>query len=260
VTGQDYKLQILFNNDIYESESVTMPPIPSIINFYTEQVENIEYQSDAYGVPFPFKVIGRELYLDAPITPSLTYYRFGMRSVLEYYYQPPMLGPPPPPELPPVYGWLSLYYKDNYNIAGPKKFSQAGLIEKHPLILLPYSTALLIKPDSVFRGWIFILDQYGTTKGSYDYHEMLNSQFSAGGSLLDPIQTQVYGNIRCKTDPSKVIFGYFDLNSYRQHRYYLYFMDPNPGGIITMREITSYPYIPDNGQIAGYNPPGWWEL
>lgn len=259
VIGQDYKLQILLINDVYESESVTMPPVPSITRFYTEQVENMEYHSGANGAPVASKVTGRELYIDAPVSSALSYYRFGMRSVLEWYYQPPPV-PPPPPDVPPVFGWQSLYFKDNYNIAGPKQFSHTGLIEKHPLILLPYSTALFIKPNSVFRGWIFILDQYGTSQGSYDHHEMLNSQFSAGGSLLDPVQTQVIGNITCKTDPSKKIYGYFDLNSYRQYRYYLYFTDPKPGGIITLREIASYPYIPDNGQKIGYPPPGWWEL
>ena len=257
LTGQEYKLQILLNKDIFESESVMMPPVPSIINFYTERVEKTEYQTDAYGVPYPVKVIGRELYLDAPVTQLLSYYRFDMRSVLEWYYQPPMMGPPPP-FIPPIYGWLSIYYKENYKIAGPKKFSQSDKIEKQPLVLLPYNTSLLIKPDSTFSGWIFILDQYGTSKGSFDYHEKLNSQFSADGTLFDPIQTQVYGNITCKTDPSKITFGYFDLNSYRQYRYYLYFTNPSSNGSITIREITRYPYISDEGKTIEY-PPGWWE-
>ena len=252
--GIKYKLQISFNNDVYESEVATMPPLPSITNFYTERIEKTEYQTDAYGVPAPFKTIGRELYIDAPISSSLSNYRFIMRSILEWYYTPPAMGPPPPT----VFGWQSIYYNDNYNIAGPKKFSQSDMIQKQPLVILPYSMALFLKPDSTFSGWIFILDQYGTSQGSYDYHEKLNNQFSANGSLFDPIQTQVYGNITCKTDPSKIIFGYFDLNSYRQYRYYLYFTNPSPGGANTTREITRYPTIPDEGITIAY-PPTWWE-
>lgn len=258
VIGDAYKLQILLKSDIYESEMVKMPPIPSITNLYTQRIEKTEYQIDAYGVPVPFKTIGRELYLDAPNTPPLSNYRFEMRSVLEWYYQPPMLAPPPPPSLPPIYGWQSLYYNENYNIAGPKKFSQTNIIKKHPLTILPYSTSLLIKPDSIFLGWIFILDQYGTTQGSFNYYEKLNSQFSASGNLFDPVETQVYGNIKCKTDPAKTVFGYFDLNSYRQYRYYLYFTDPKPNGNITIREISRYPNISDKGETIEY-PPDWWE-
>lgn len=257
VTGQDYKLRILLDKDIYESEPVIMPPLPSVTNFYSERFEKSEYQTDAYGVPYSVKVIGRELYIDAPITPALSNFRFGMRSVMQWYYQPPMLGPPPP-FVPPIYGWLSLFPKYNYNVAGPKKFSESDIIEKHPLFFLPYSTSLLIKPDSTFLGWIFILDQYGTSQGSFDYHEKLNSQFSADGTLFDPIQTQVYGNIKCITDPLKIAFGYFDLNSYRQYRYYLYFTNPSPGGSITTREITRYPYISEEGVTVEY-PPDWWE-
>jgi len=258
LSDQVYKLQIVFNNDTYESESVTMPPTPSVTKFYTERLEVTDYQTDGYGVPYATTLIGRELYLDIPVTATLSHYRFGMRSVVQWYYQPPMLAPPPPPDLPPIYGWQSLYYKDNYNIAGPKQFSQNDLIEKHPLIMLPYSTALILKPDSLFSGWIFILDQYGTSQGSYDYHEKLNSQFAANGTLFDPVQTQVVGNITCKTDPSKKVYGYFDLNSYRQYRYFLYFTDPNPNGLITLREVTRYTDIPDNGQTIKY-PPSWWE-
>ena len=256
--GQSYKLQILYNNDTYESEVVTMPPIPHLINFYTGRIEKVEYQNDGFGNPVASTVIDRELYADIPVTPNLSYYRFGMRSILEWYYTPPMTGPPSGSSPPTIFGWLSVYYNDNYNIAGPKKFSLSDLIEKHPLIRLPYGTIQFIKPDSTFAGWIFMLDQYGTSKESYDYHEKLNNQFSATGSLLDPIQTQVYGNITCKTDPSKKTYGYFDLNSYRKYRYFLYFTDPQPNGSITVRELTRYPTISDEGETA-YYPPGWWE-
>lgn len=254
VTGQDYKLQILFNNDTYESEPVTMPPLPSVTKFYTERIERTEYQNDGFGNPVPVKVIARELYLDAPNTPALSNYRFGMRSILEWYYTPPLNGP----SSPPVFGWLSVFYTKKFTLAGPKKFSQSDLIEKQPLVTLKYGTEGYILPDSTFTGWIFILDQYGTSAGSYDYHEKLNSQFSANGTLFDPIQTQVTGNISCKTNPSKKVYGYFDLNSYRQYRYYLYFTDPTPEGSVTQREITRYPYIPDEG-LTAYYPPAWWE-
>jgi len=253
--GHSYKLQILLNNEKYESEVVKMPPIPTITSFYTAHVEKKEYLTDGYGVPVAHTVLGRDLYLDAPVTAELSNYRFLTRTILEWYYMPPG-GPPPPP---PHFGWQSYYETAQFNIAGPKQFSPASKIEKHPVVFLPYDTRSLLKPDSLSLGWIIILDQYGTSKGSYEFHEKLNSQFAATGSLFDPIQTQIYGNITCTSNPTKIVLGYFDLNSYRQYRYYLYMSTPDPKNPNIPRQIFRYPYIPDSGETVTF-PPDWWEL
>ena len=106
-------------------------------------------------------------------------------------------------------------------------------------------------------GWILILNQYGISKSSYDFHDKLNKQFSAEGSLFDPVLTQVYGNIHCKSDQSKIALGYFDLNSYRQYRFYLYFGD-NKDNTVIQRRINRYPVITDTGYTRGL-PPDFWE-
>jgi len=254
VPGKNYKLRIILQNNIYESEVVTMPPVPSILSFYTGHIVTKEYLTDGYGTPVAYESTARELYVDAPITPELSNYRFITRAILEWsWYPESTFGIPPPPH----YGWESHYPKSDFNIAGPKKFSQTGIIEKHPIMSLPYNAKeLYLKPDSMFNGWIMVIDQYGTSKGSFDYHENLNSQFAATGSLFDPIQTQIYGNITCISDPSKTVFGYFDLNSYRQYRYFLYFTIPN--GTVTQRQIYKYPLISEGGDVR-YTPPDWWE-
>ena len=253
VIGQNYKLRIYFNNDTYESEVVTMPPIPSITTFYTGHVEKKVYITDGYGVPVAYNQISRELYVDAPVDGALSNYRFNTRAVLVWIYSPsPKDGPPPPP----TYGWLSLYSRSQFNIAGPKIFSQSDKIEKHPLMTMPYDASIYLKPDSFPNGWILIIDQYGTSRGSFEFHEKLNNQFSADGSLFDPIQTQIFGNITCKTDPSKITFGYFDLNSYRQYRYFLRMSHPKSE--VYVRQIFRYPFIPDQGVKKEF-PPDWWE-
>jgi len=254
VTGQNYKLQIILNNNTYESEIVKMPPLPAISRFYTGYVDNKVYTTDGYGVPVATDQIGSELYIDASVREDLSCYRFNSRAALEWIYSPPAMGPPPPP----VYGWQSVYATGDFNIAGPKQFTQSGEIVKQPLMLLPFysDTQALLKPDSIPNGWIFILDQYGTTQGSYNFHAQLNSQFNATGSLFDPIETQVYGNMTCKTDSSKIVYGYFDLNSYKQSRYYLMLF--NPKDSVYQRQLFTYPDIPNNGQKVGI-PPDWWQ-
>ena len=254
VAGRNYKLRITLNKDIYESEVVTMPPLPTMTKFYTEQVMKKIYSTDGSGVPVSSEIKGREMYVDAPITNTISYYRFNVRSILEWIYYPPAKNGPPPP---PIYGWQSNYENNEFNLAGPKKFSQIGKIEMHPLLMLAYNADYYLHSDTLIsNGWILIIDQYGTTKGSFEYHEKMNSQFAADGSLFDPIQTQVYGNIKCITDPTKIVYGYFDMNSYRQYRYYYDMV--GPGAQLTLRQLFRYPNIPDQGRTVG-TPPDWWE-
>ena len=158
-------------------------------------------------------------------------------------------------------------------------FSQAGKIEKHPLLTVSYDVYDYINEDTLFskydtlyaKGCILLLEQYGTSKESYEYREKLNSQFSAVGSLFDPIQNQVYGNIICKTNPSKVVYGYFDLNSYAQYRYF--FNLSTPPDDFPIRQVFRYPDLPDSNGIMEtqpvkgppdeipppHTPPIWWE-
>lgn len=256
-TGKKYSLRIKYDNNTYESEVVTMPPLPTILDAYSGDKVKRTYVTDAYGAPMARDTKGRDIYIDAPTTDALSYYRFSTRSIIKWIYSPPSgKGPGPPP--PSVYGWQSYYANVNFNIAGPKTFSQSDGIKRHPLTWLAYDSKYYLFSDTlVFAGWILIVDQYGTSKGSYEYHEKMNSQFAADGSLFDPIQTQIYGNITCKTDPSKIVYGYFDLNSYKQYRYFtnVYYNENDT----KLGQIFSYPNITDNGQSVGM-PPTWWNL
>jgi hypothetical protein len=255
VPGKKYMLKITINKDSYESEVVTMPPPPVISNLFTEHKELKIYRTNGYGIPYAYTILGRDIFVDLPVSKTLSYFRFDIRSVLEWSYEPAAKGGNKPPT---VFGWHSLYDRTVYNIAGPKKFnSTTNMIEKHPLLMLHYNAQDYLQADSLMsHGWILIIEQYGTSSGSYDYHQQLNSQFAADGSLFDPVQTQIAGNISCITDPSKLVFGYFDLNSYRQIRYYMNLTSPNAG--VTLRQIFRYPLIPETGHTDG-TPPGWWE-
>lgn len=252
--GKNYKLRIFIRKDIYESGVVMMPPIPTITKFYTGHKEEKIYITDGYGFPQAYNVQGREIYADAPVTNSLSHYRFDTRAILEWTWDSTVTSGPPPPTM---YGWISYYQRANFNIAGPKKFSQTEKIEKHPLLMLSYKAKDYLQSDTLIsHGWILIIDQFGTSKGSFEYHEKLNSQFSADGSLFDPVQTQIYGNITCITDHTRVVYGFFDLNSYRQYRYY--FNLASQFSPVTIRQIFRYPFIPDAGQTREGRP-NWWE-
>lgn len=254
VSGKKYLLRITYQKDIFESDPVTMPPIPNIDSLYTNHKIVKSFRTDAYGSPARIEVMGREICIDAPIKPSIAYYRFSSRAILQWVYPPPPVDFPPPT----LYGWVSFYDKSLFNIAGPKQFSVSDQVKNHHVYFLGYDASAYLDSTSLIPyGWILILDQYGISQQSYNFHEKLNKQFSAEGSLFDPVLTQVYGNIHCKTDPQKIVAGFFDLNSYRQYRYFFYF-GYNEKSSVIQRRINRYIEIPDVGSQYAF-PPDFWE-
>lgn len=252
--GRTYILRIQHKGNTYESGNTVMPPLPKLDSLYTEHKIEKRYVTNAYGVPSQIEIPGREIYVDAGVSSSLSNYRFNWRAVLQWTYSPPATSGPAPP---PYYGWISRVDRNLFNIAGPKEFSVPEKIRKHKLLLLAYDGNLYL--DSIQQyplGWIVIADIYGITKTSFSYYEKLNKQFSAEGSLFDPILTQVYGNIFCKNDPSKIVLGFFDLKSYRQYRYYMNLGYGNDKDVI-IRQIHRYPDIPDGGLVVEFQPEFW---
>ncbi len=254
VPGKKYLLRIRYEKEVFETEYVLMPPIPAIDSLYTKhKVEKI-FRTNAYGVPTLIEVPKRTVCVDARINYQLGHYRFNTRAILQWVFSPaPANGPPPPPWS----GWLSVYNRGLFNLAGPKEFSVFSKIRQHPVVSLDYNGQFYIgSSERVASGWILILDAYGITEDSYNFHENLNRQFSAEGSLFDPALTQVYGNIKCKTSPEKIVLGFFDLNSYRQYRYFLN-LGTGPDTQVIQRRLNTYPDIPDEGYEIGTRPSFW---
>src|SRR5665648_45253 len=248
VPGKKYLLRITYQQNVFESEAVVMPPVPSIDTLYTKHHIEKTYRTDSYGALVSVETPGREIYIDAPISTELKYYRFSWTAILQWVYYPPIVLDSIPPYTPPSwYGWVKKYDKGSFNLAGPKEFSVSDKVLNHPILSLAYDSQLYL--DSVPQipaGWIVILDQYGITKDSYDFHEKLNKQFSAEGSLFDPVLTQVYGNIHCTNDPSKIVLGFFDLNSYRQYRYFM-ILGSGDDKLVHQRRLNRYIDIPNSG-------------
>jgi hypothetical protein len=76
----------------------------------------------------------------------------------------------------------------------------------------------------LFRGInrrIVILRQYSLNQESYSYYKELRNQLEAEGTLFDPMPSQLKGNIRCVTDPSKKALGFFEVSSIHSESFVL---------------------------------------
>jgi hypothetical protein len=266
-TGKQYFLRIIVNNVTYESRAATMPPVPTITNVYTNKVVYTVNENSGESTPRTYQRDGREIDVDLPVTSALSYYRFTVRSLIEWTWTKDLGS-----MYPDSYGWFSYQNNEKFHLVGPKEQTEPGKIIKHPMLLIDYTPQLYFHSDLrklIAKGWILFFEQYGISKESYEFHEQLNDQFAATGSLFDPVQTQVYGNIICKSNPSEIVYGFFDLYSYQEVRYFLNL--PTPPLELTFRPIYSYPEIPFDGEIKAIvptpedphpdpiKPPAWWE-
>ena len=256
VAGKKYLLRISYQDDIYESDVVIMPPLPGIDTLYTNYKIEKAYRKDSFGKLNQIQIPSREICIDAPITSELQYYRFTYQAVLQWTYTTKAA-----PGVQPVtyYGWVWKYDNGQFNITGPKEFSVSTQVKNYPILSLAYDkNVYLYEYDQSAMGWIINIDQYGISRESYKMHEKLNQQFSAEGSLFEPILTQVYGNIHCKTDSSKIALGFFDLNSYSQYRYFIN-LGLNENSKVIQRRLNRFAYIPKDTLISVDTIPEFWE-
>ena len=252
--GREYQLKIVYQNDIFESDTVRMPSLPSIDNVYSLYKISKTYRTDSFGPPVLIETPGREIYVDAPLSQTLQYYRFDWRAVLLWAITPP---PTPFGPSPTTYGWNSLFDQNIINLAGQKRYSEADQVKKHPILSIPYDYRVYLdSKEKVENGWILIIDQYGIDQKSHDFYDELNKQLTAEGQLFDPVLTQINGNIRCTSDPSKKILGNFEVNSYRQYRYYFNLWGIDQGKVL-LRELNRYPEIPNEGTSFRIVPEFW---
>ncbi len=266
-SGKKYYLRIVVQNETYESAAVTMPPVPTVNKIYSEYLVKTVFVNTANNDPQTFDYPGREIYADIPLNSSLSHFRFKVKNLIEWSWDP---NPAANSLYPAAYGWYTYTDNQQFLLAAPKDFNQTANIDKYHLLTLSYNPFTYLFSDTlVSHGNIVMIEQYGTSKESYDFHTQLNSQFGASGSLFDPVQTQIEGNMLCTTTPSEKVYGYFDLNSFQEYRFY-YFMNPPPGKYLE-RQIFRFPVIPSSGKIFApqktkaepYPPaiqkPDWWE-
>lgn len=251
-----YKIQIKYQEDTFESDFEKVPEEPYIDSIYGKlEVKTIEVDGENNVNNFN-SAVGFQSYTDINGADS-PYYFFTSRKILQYIYYKKEEGKPDSTFI----GWDTEYPSGVYNIAGPPEKSDSNNIIKHPLFF--FESTPQLQPGHVFYGWIFILYQYGITKSAYNYYADLNKQLGSDGKLFDPMFVQARNNLKCITDPKKAIMGNFEILSAKEYRYFIidykspsdklkkipYYYDiPERGEIL---------YIPERGEILYF--PDFWE-
>ena len=114
--------------------------------------------------------------------------------------------------------WGIVLQKDLINITD--SLTSNKNIEKHIVCFLPY-----IKPEEwtengvdhlrVVTALIPKITQYRLNPETYQFYKNCNTLLAASGKIFDPIAIQVKGNIKCISDNTVEVLGFFEASSAR---------------------------------------------
>lgn len=252
--NRSYRLNIELDGEIYISEMQSVPETPHLDTVYGQREYDVSVDGTANSGDKIEKEYGIRLYTDIKYTEGTSHYRFSGRKVIQYtdYYDTVINGMPVQPR---IYIWRSIYPSGTFNIGGPPEYSTSKDIKKQPLEFFINNFYKLFPDTMVFEGWIYLIDQYGMNEDTYQYYEKLNAQLGAEGRIFDPLYNQIHGNIKCTTDPTKIVLGNFEISSHAEWRYYIMYDQLHEP--FKLKKIPYYYHIPYSGYIKMYMPDFW---
>jgi hypothetical protein len=196
--GQKYKLRIkLLDGKTIESAFQTITPSPSLAEF-------------SYSFKDAAKVENMRFPLIASIKdPKATedYYFVKRQDFRQFLLTCP--PPPAPPAPTPPCNCLcwqaplntTPYLLDDFLLSGKNLSLDLGQ--------LPYED---------FTDWVVQLDVYSISKEAHTYWKRLEDQRKLSGGIFDKIPAQIIGNLKCTSEPSQEVLGFFMVGGLTQKR------------------------------------------
>ncbi|MEY3918470.1 MAG: hypothetical protein RLZZ132_805 [Bacteroidota bacterium] len=196
--GQKYKLRIkLLDGKTIESAFQTITPSPSLAEF-------------SYSFKDAAKVENMRFPLIASIKdPKATedYYFVKRQDFRQFLLTCP--PPPAPPAPTPPCNCLcwqaplntTPYLLDDFLLSGKNLSLDLGQ--------LPYED---------FTDWVVQLDVYSISKEAHTYWKRLEDQRKLSGGIFDKVPAQIIGNLKCTSEPSQEVLGFFMVGGLTQKR------------------------------------------
>lgn len=100
-------------------------------------------------------------------------------------------------------------------LLGSSKKLEKDIISMAPLSLVPYFSWKLARRYSI------LVKQYALTAKGFEYWENIKKNTETLGSIFDPQPSMMRGNIRCVTNPSELVIGFFDGSDVDEKRIYI---------------------------------------
>lgn len=249
--GNSYVLHIKTSDgSIYESDVQTLLPPESYDSIHSLVIK--EEYLDEYNVLksiscFDVRV---DLFKAVSSTVPTPLCRFESNIVVQYSFTYDPKIDSIPTWYWSVFGWKTSLLDDYENITVERSKMSTPIIKNHFLCNIPLGIANYGINTGGNGGIIYYyrFNQYTINEETYNYYKEANSQLTASGKLFDPITTQLYGNMKCINDPSKVMLGLFEVSSVTRAAFVF-----TENRFLHQATISEVPYvdIPTSG-IYGY--------
>jgi hypothetical protein len=243
--GGKYSLKIKLNGKDYETDFIEMQPVPSIGALYYEKVVvSASDNSNEVGE-------GCKIYLDS-YDPSgqCRYFRWEYDETWEYIIPYPVVN---------RVCWIS-DHSGEILVKNTEAYSQSR-VTKFPLLFINNKT------DKLKVKYSMLVKQYSINAAEYDFWEKIKNVSLNVGGLYDRTPVSVAGNVRCTTNPSEVVNGFFSVASVATERLFVKekFLG-QPSFYSYCATDTVYGTLPEEGLNTTYwviedyanEVPAWW--
>jgi hypothetical protein len=237
--GRNYKLKIALTDgkgaitDTYESDWEKINEIPIIDSMFAEPGQVQSLLQDYDGTYYTYTQNGLNLFINVKVPANQDYYfQFKSSLLRQYICSSQLLGQ--------IYGWYTIDnpFKMNLKsgIVGDQPqvesffdgFISSGFsLQKEDSILVIFNNTFIDTMyyvsylcDSSSAGDIITTNVYSVSKKIYEIYSQENSQISPSNTIFDPIPTQIESNIKCTSDSTKGVLGYFCATSVNRINYY----------------------------------------
>jgi hypothetical protein len=246
--GRTYKLQIkTFDGSMYESKPEMILPYPKITTLVAELGEKDVLKMEVYGPPIIDKLFGVNIFVDVKTNESERIYcKFNTRMVTETRTKGL------------VNGFKVLLYCWNVDRLNSKLCVSEASLENGVRVIkhlnLGFIQEVPYEINGNVRGWLLSCTISRISEPEYLYYSEFTDQLNADSKIFDPLPTQLLSNIRCITDSTKVVLGYFSVLSELTIDYFVLHNEGNE--IIHQHYINTLPQ--DISSKCQDSPPDFW--
>jgi len=271
VTGRSYVLHIATSDgERYESNAQKLMASETIDTLYTtfttnDYLNTFDQLTSADG--YEIRV---NLFKNATAANPKPLCRFESNVVVQYQYIQILFDPTNPDGQEWywfIFGWNTYNVNETTNITDERTKSTSVEIKDHLLCFLPIDPNIYgISTNSTMSSFLYYrYKQFTINEDSYNFYLEANKQLSASGKMFDPITTQLYGNVNCTSNPSKIALGLFEVSSVKQAAYIVRRIAvkvpytstiPTIGGAIYKVYIDGR--VTDNPEFQVIPFPDWW--
>ena len=145
------------------------------------------------------------------------------------------------------FGWRTYNLNSYDNFSEEKNNSESPEIKNHIVCFFPfepqYYSLIISQPKLIFY---LRLNQYTLNHDSYRFYKSAKNQLSASGKIFDPINSQLFSNMRCVNNSTNIVSGLFEVSSLQRHSFVIELSDWGKSASI---RNTDYIDIPSNNDF-----------